>query len=148
MDHRVRTYNRSVRNHDPLLFVKRDNAGTCHLYRKKKVVDHFKYGDITYAHFKEVDDYIISLTDNWWHDGKPVEWGLEPLMRKIHQMDSWTNVNGFENFVKSRERAEQDKERMKRNEIRAHAADLRKDFAKATNDIVVRQETLDKNRDY
>lgn len=148
MDSRTRTVNRLVKSYDEALMARRDGKGVIHVYRKKPRAACFEHNGIQYVHVFNVDDYIFSLTDTWKHEGRPVERGLEPIWQKISELDSWRDDTGYDEFAKRRERAEADKKRMRRNEFRARAADARRDFAKATNDIVVRQEALDKNKNY
>jgi hypothetical protein len=138
MDGRVRSVNRILKAHDKDLFARRDGKGTIHIYRVKPRIESFMHNGVRYSYSVRGEDYVISLTDNWYYDGSPREWGLEPLQRKILQMDSWTNVGGFDRFAESRERHEKDQQRMRRNEVHARALDMRKDFARATNDYVVR----------
>lgn len=138
MDSRVRSVNRLVRDYDSKLLARRDAHGVIHIYRKSPRADSFKYDGVNYVHVFHVDEYIISLTNTWTHEGQPCEWGLEPIWRKFLQMDSWRDDQGFARFCESRERFKRDEERMQRNQIRALAADSRRDFAKATNDLVVR----------
>jgi DNA relaxase NicK len=51
-------------------------------------------------------------------------------------MDSWTDDTAYENFVKRRETKENWKKQSIKQDFRARAADLRSDFAKATNDYI------------
>ena len=50
-------------------------------------------------------------------------------------MDLWASHHSLKDMRERREREQRDKERQNKNEIRAKALDLRKDFAKAVNDI-------------
>ena len=138
MDARAQSVSRLVKEYDSKLLAKRDTHGVIHIYRKRPVSDHFTHEGITYVHVFHVDEYVVSLTDTWTHEGKPVEWGLEPIWQKFCQMDSWRDDSGFARFVESRERYHRDQHRMLKNDLRAKAADMRADFAKATNDFVVR----------
>lgn len=134
-----------LKAYDGDLLCKRDPNGVLHVMRiRPRIVGSFDYEGTTFHYSAPVEDYIISLTDNWGMDGKPVDWGLEPLLRKFRQMDSWRDDTGLDKFAKSRERFAEDKKRMDRNDLRAAAADCRRDFAKSTNDIVIRQQSLDK----
>lgn len=148
MDSRTRRLNEVMKAYDSKLMVKRNSKGVINVYRERAIADSFQHERITYVYVKPVYDLIVSLTDNWSDDGRPVDWGVEPLLAKFRQMDSWRDDTGYAKFCESRERYERDQERMRKNEIRARAADLRKDFAKATNDIVVKQESLDRRRNY
>lgn len=146
MDARVRSVDRLVREYDSKLLARRDAHGVIHIYRKRPIADSFTFQGINYVHVQHVDDYVISLTDTWTHEGRPVEWGLEPIWRKFLQMDSWRDDTGFAKFCESRERYERDKHRMLKNELRAKAADMRPEFAKATNDLVIRHGTKNTNQ--
>lgn len=146
MDARVRRINRLLKDYDSKLSAKRDAHGVIHVYRKRNIADTFRYEDKTYVHVHHVDEYVISLTDTWQHDGKSVDWGLEPIWRKFLQMDSWRDDTGYARFLESKARYERDKHRMLKNDLRAYAAEARKDFAKATQDLVVRHGTRNTNQ--
>lgn len=148
MDARTRRLNEILKGYDDRLCVRMGASGIRRVYRERPVANSFVYGGKSYVFVKTAYDWVISLTDDWSDEGRPVDWGIEPLWRKFLQMDSWRDDTGYERFVERRRRYEQDQERFRRNEFRARAADARKDFAKATNDIVVKQESLDTRRNY
>jgi len=78
---------------------------------------------------------ILALTEDWTGRTAPKDWGLEPIYQKLSSMDAWRDEQWLKKDQERREMRERDKERVRRNDIRARAADLRKDFARATNDI-------------
>lgn len=139
MESRLRYINEHLSNYDPALSAERDAQGVIRVFRKAPIMKYFEYKGMRFGALSDQKQHIISLTEDWTMTAKPVEWGIEPLMRKISALDAWRDDSGYENFVKRRQRAEADEARMKRNDIRALAADMRTDFAKATNDIVVRK---------
>lgn len=138
MDSRVRRINQLVKRYDGKLLAKRDHKGVVHIYRKSPIADTFQHEGISYVHVFHVDDYVVSLTDNWKHDGIAVDRGLDPIWAQLCRMDSWRDDGGYERFSKSRNRFKADQHRMLKNELRSRAADMRTDFAKATNDLVIR----------
>lgn len=142
MDYRVRRITKLVREYDPALKAKRDSNGTIHIFRSRPRMSHFEFNGQPYAHVQIVDDCILSLTDNWTVSGRGVERGLDPLMRKLTELDGWRDDTGYDKFAERRERQRLDQERMHRNNMKAAALDARRDFAKATNDITVRQDNL------
>lgn len=79
--------------------------------------------------------FIMALTDDWNLRGSPVDWGIEPIMMEIRSRDQWALEGEFERMRVRREKMESDRVRERRNQNRAVAADLRKEFARATNDI-------------
>jgi len=126
-----------LKEYDQDLFCQRD-ADTLHVYRKKpRVEGTFEYQGVTYAYAGVENQYIFSLTHNFKFGGRPVDWGIEPLREYLSEIDSWRDDTGYEKFVKARELNQKWKDESKTNEIRAIAADMRVDFAKATNDLVV-----------
>lgn len=138
MDARTRTLNKYVKRYDEDLIIRCDNAGVRHLYRKKPICSSFEYDGITYVHSHVIEQHIMSLTKTWKQGAPGVDWGIDPLMRKISEIDSWRDDTGYDEFCKRRELAEKYTKQSQKNELRAMAADMRVDFAKATNDIVTR----------
>lgn len=138
MDYKLYSVNKMVKRYDPKLWALRE-GGAIHIYRKQpRVRDSISYDGMTIGIVTDENQHICSLTHNWSFDGQPREWGLEPLWTNLQSMDSWRE-DGYEAFCKRRDRAEEIKKQSLKNDIRAKAADLRSDFAKATNDIVVRK---------
>lgn len=135
MDSRVKLLNRRVKEYDGDLFLRRDGGGKLHLYRKKPIVFWHSYRGQRLGAVVIKEQYIMSLTDNWKQDGVGVDWGTEPLLRRIREIDGHQNDLDYDEFCRRRENAERDRVRIRRNENRALAADARRDFAKATNDL-------------
>jgi len=98
-------------------------------------MDTFEWNGVVYAYSKPVDQFIMSFTEDWQEGSKPVDWGVEPLLERIQEIDSWRDDTGYQRFCERRERNERIKKQTLRNELRARAADMRVDFAKATNDL-------------
>lgn len=124
---------RAVKAYDPKLYVLKTPKGMLQVYREpEKSLGLFKpdaSGSIP------TPMLVICLTHNWKLDGTPVSWGIEPIMQQLRSMDSWGDSVSFEQMRERRERAERDEARQRTNEFRAIAADMRRDFARATNDI-------------
>lgn len=138
MDSRVNRLNKELRSYDRDLYIERDSFGAMHLYRKARRYKVFEYEGCPYAASYDQKQFIMSLTSDWQPGSKPVNWGIEPLMRRINEIDSWRDDTGLDEFQKRRELGEKWKKESHKQELRATAADMRKDFAKATNDIVIR----------
>lgn len=80
--------------------------------------------------------FIIALTDNWYLNGSPRNWGVDPVIRRLCEMDQWSKANSiYDDLKKERERKEELKQREWKNNVKALAYDFRKEFAKATNDV-------------
>ena len=139
MDARTFRIDSFVRQFDRKLYARRIN-GMIQIWREgeRSEVIPIEAEDQNYI-LRPNPQFILALTDNWKLSGNPVDHGLEPLGRMLRSMDAWNDDSYFDRMFKARERAEEDKSRARRNEFRAIAADSRRDFAKATNDIVVRK---------
>lgn len=135
MDARVSRITRELRNFDRRLFAHRRADGMIQIIRQADRLEASNYlqddPELTPLH----PQFIIALTDNWNTTGKPVEWGIEPIMNQLKSMDSWRNTRILDQLREKREREARDKERTQRNELRAQALDMRRDFARATNGI-------------
>lgn len=122
MSYRLKLLNRNLKSYDRELFAMTSNSvdteKTC-VFRKSR------FGPI----------FILALTDNWLAHGTPREWGLDPIMRKVSEMDSHRDSSMYDDFCKERDRKKESMMQSYRNDIKAAAYDLRKDFARATNDI-------------
>jgi|GEM_PF-4123806 len=134
MRRRLERINAEVKKHDVRLFAVRSPAGVIEIHRK---VDTRSASDLWSGSPSShvLSQFILALTPDWKQGGESVDWGLEPLMTEIRGRDSWRGNDLFQQMIEVRERIEQDRKRQERNEIRARAADVRKDFARATNNI-------------
>jgi hypothetical protein len=135
MDERVRALTREVKKLDAKLYAYRASNGMIQIHREGDRLEASDFNQSAPELARLNPQFILALTDTWTLQGQPVEWGLEPVLTRLREMDSWNSGFSYEAFTKERDRRNQDKERVKRNNIRAIASDLRKDFAKATNDI-------------
>lgn len=129
-----------LRHIDSGLYVAEAPSGGYAVYRKPDLNVASDYGQSC----AQINDewlsskFVLALTDDWRPGGKPVDWGIEPLVQRLKSMDSWSR-DIYREVVKTRKEQEETRARSQRNERRAIAADLRPDFAKATNDIVIRR---------
>jgi hypothetical protein len=86
--------------------------------------------------------FIFSLTDNWTAQGRPVDWGVEPVISRLRAMDLWNSGVTADDVLKQNEMVEEGKSRDLRNNIESFLLDFRRQFAKATDGI--NTSTLDK----
>ena len=84
--------------------------------------------------FRPDHHFVTALTDIWTIRGKPVDWGLEPIMKRLDSLDLWRRdiVSDIEEQERKREESNA-RDRMTKNE--AFLSDFRSQFAKATSDI-------------
>lgn len=134
MDPRLSRLDKELKNHDSKLFAIRLASGMIHVRRKASNVGDSDF-DIESGNSGPPSYFVCALSDNWSQLGNPVDWGIEPVLDRIKTMDLWASHHSLKDMRERREREQRDKERQNKNEIRAKALDLRKDFAKAVNDI-------------
>lgn len=134
MDFRLKRIDCELKKYDRCLYAVRSGSGMLQVHRK---AEHWSAADFVTTPTAEspYPQLILCLTDTWKYEGKPVEWGLEPLMREIRSRDGWAQALSFEQMLKNRENAERMKKESLQREMRARAYDVRRDFARATNDI-------------
>lgn len=121
------------------LYADRGPNGAVQVYRKATRYESYQFEGKTLTVSLPMPQLILHLTDNWLPSGKPVEWGIEPIGWKIRSMDSHRDDSYFEKMLNNREQEKQITETNRKNEFKAIAADMRRDFAKATNDVVMRK---------
>lgn len=119
---RVDEITRALRSYDPCLYAQNTHENRIDIYRKNRE-------SISPPHF------LFSLTDTWQTTGRPVEWGVEPLMNRIRAMDLWRDDQFVEKWIAQHEKAQESRDRDRRNSVEAFLYDFRSQFQKATNDI-------------
>ena len=119
---RVREITRAVASYDPCLYAQETCAGRIDIYRKNR--------DAMYP-----PHFLFALTDTWQPTGRPVDWGVEPLMNRIRAMDLWRDDTFVERWEANHEKLEQGKRRDFGNSVESFMYDFRRQFQRATNDI-------------
>lgn len=84
---------------------------------------------------RPLEQFILAVTDDWTLGGKPVEWGIEPILDQLKFMDSWRDDSYYDRMMRYRENEEKLKQRSKKNNLRALAMDSRRDIAKASDEL-------------
>ena len=139
MDTYVKRLTQEVKSYSKDLYADRSPNGNVQIYRRATRYESYEFQGKILTVSLPLPQLVLCLTDNWLPSGKPVEWGIEPLCSKIRAIDSHRDDSYFEKMVKQREEIDSTNKQSRRNEIRAIAADMRKDFAKATNDVSVQR---------
>lgn len=138
MDSYVRRLTKELKSYSRDLYAERSPNGGVQIYRKTTRYESYDFDGKTLTVAIPQAQLIVCLTDDWTMKGNPVEWGIEPVCWKIRSIDSHRDDSYFEKMLELREQSEKNKKRELSNNMKAIAADMRQDFAKATNDIVVR----------
>ena len=132
---RARRITRALQTYDSLLYAKND-CGTIRIYRKFKEVRREALNIYTPIFAVVRNDHLVmSLTDTWGSRGKPVDWGIEPIMARIKALDLWNSDNLSTKFFVDEDKEEISKRRDFRNNLESFLYDFRSQFARATNDV-------------
>lgn len=84
---------------------------------------------------KPADYYILSLTEDWSAKARSVEWGVEPIIARLREIDGH-NPDSFVNKMdEMHEKEKQSKDRDLKNKTEDFAKEFRKPFAKAFEGI-------------
>lgn len=148
MDAKVNNLTRALKRYDRDLYAER--ASDCELigvYRKVVRWETYHLDGSNLVFSRPSSEPVMFLTHNWKINGQPVDWGTEPLMARIRAFDGWNHDSVVEEVIAERESLAKNRQRAFRNELKARAADMRQEFAKAVNDINTSSlEMVDKRR--
>jgi hypothetical protein len=131
MDAKVESMTRALKSHDRDLFARRHSSGGIRVYRKTTRWDVYDFGTGVLRYSRPSLDFVLALTDTWTKQGTPVDWGIEPVLSRIKEIDHWRDDTLGDQIRQARERAAQIQEQSENNERLARAYDVRRDFAKA-----------------
>lgn len=136
MSHRARRITDAIKGYDYKLYAKMDADGIIRIYRQCKELQKVQAtSDVAVWNVIRNDHLVMSLTDTWGRNGKPVDWGILPIMARLRAMDLWNSENLATEFVKSEEKDEISRARAMRNSTEAFLYDFKDQFKKATSDI-------------
>lgn len=119
---RVKEITRALRQHDDCLYAQNTHGNRIDIYRKNREAIYPPH-------------YLFSLTDDWQRTGKPVPWGIEPLMARIRAMDLWRDDTFVEKWIEADEKRKASEDRAFKNNVESFLYDFRRQFARATNDV-------------
>lgn len=128
--------NQRLKKYDSLLYATKNPLGNICIMRKASNIE-FVCDDLPSL---PRDHFIFALTTNLQAHGDKIDLGWEKIYEILTEMDWQVRQREYEKMVKRRELKKELKKREFSNNVRGLAADIRKDFAKATNDIVVRED--------
>lgn len=130
----IRRINQELRFFDRKLYAEKSAHGVVKILRKGTHWESFEFEGNTLLYSRPNPHYVLSLTHNWSLEGQPVEWGIEPLLGRLREIDSH-NHDVLARIYEENEKRERLRKRAQSNELKAIAYDSRREFAKAVNDI-------------
>lgn len=130
---RVSRITQAIQGHAKDLFAKWHMEKIC-IFRKARRYEHFEYGGVNLVYAREEKQFVWSLTDNWSTDGRPVEWGIEPLLARLADHDLHRRDLAKE-YIQNYKKADESKLRNANNNIESFLYDFRSQFKKTFSDV-------------
>lgn len=127
--------NREIKKVDRDLVAKKTDTGKIDIFYKETLWESYSYKECKLVYSRPILKWAASLTHNWTYEGQPVDWGIDFVVNRLNEIRREQFEMWFDDMVKKRESDKRSKEQSRRNEFRALAADARREFAQATNDI-------------
>lgn len=112
-----------IRKHDPKLFCRSREGKLC-IYRESTRVETYYLDDNVILHsVRSAPHFVMALTDSWKFDGEAVDWGLEPILARLRDMDLWNR-----DLVSEMEKKHDEHEQKKLRELRNNSEDFLYEF--------------------
>ncbi len=131
---RAQAINRELKYLDKELYAVKADTGLVHIFRKGVRWESFDFGNDRLSFSRPSPHHILTLTHNWSASGRPVEWGIEPLLARLKEIDNH-NHDVLARIWEENEKKESLRKRAKSNDLKAMAYDVRRDFAKSVNEV-------------
>lgn len=125
-----------IKSHDYKLFCKGNREGKLCVFREGTRTETYDVEGKTVHFVRSAPHFIFALTHNWLHDGESVDWGIEPILKRLRDMDLW-HKDVLTEITDHNEKVTKSNVRAKENEIEAFLYEWRDHFKKHTNDINV-----------
>lgn len=134
-DSRTRVLTKHLRRYDDKLYAKREQTGAIHVYRDGVGFYPFEWNGLNFKASFPSPDFVLALTDNWTVRGRPIEWGIEPLLHRIQKIDGWRNDHMADKLIEGYERRDMQKKKDLHNQNEAFFGDHHRQFKKAFSEI-------------
>lgn len=131
---RAHRITQELSKYDSALFARKEQ-GMMKIFRRTQRIEWLEFEGDTVGFLKEDPYFVCALTHNWTVTGKPVDWGLEPISKKIRESDLWKRDSLADELIASYEKQAESNARHTRNETEAFLSDFRPQFARTFNDV-------------
>lgn len=133
-----------LKEHDRALFAQKHD-GVIHVFRKTTRIESCGWNGGTLLYTRDDKAHVLSLTDDWSIRGKPVDWGTEPVMSRLREIDGW-NRHLFDEMLEQHQAVDSQKDRRFKSNNEDFLKDFRPQFARAYNEFSVGQLKHDNRR--
>lgn len=131
---RTERISRVVKTYDPLLYCEKSGDGKLCIYRKSKRIETYFIDGQSIQFVRPAPFFVCALTHNWKMDGRPVDWGIEPILARLNAIDLWKR-DLAEESIKNELAGYEAKDREFSNSVESFLYEFRSQFAKTFNDV-------------
>ncbi len=135
MEARARVLSKHLREYDSKLYAK-FRYGRIDVFRKGERYVAYDFDGETILAPVENDWYVMSLTHDWNINGRPVDWGVEPLLARLRAIDLHRRDLASE-MERAEEKLSASKDRTMDNNLEAFWKDNRRAWAKNFEHTIV-----------
>lgn len=132
---RVDVVSNFVKRFDSKLYCEKNEEGKPCIYRKSHRVETYDVDGVTIDFIRPSPHFVFSLTDTWNLNGEVVDRGLEQIRDRLISIDLW-NRDLAKEIEERDEKNRESRERSLDNHIESYLLDHRKEFARASNDVL------------
>lgn len=131
---RAEQITKAVKSYDSKLYCEKSREGKLCVYRRGSRIEPYDIDGLAINFVRPAPHFVFALTHDWKLAGRPVDWGVLPIMNRLKAIDLWQR-DLAEESIKSVERASESYQRDMGNSIESFLYDFRSSFKKATADI-------------
>ena len=117
-----------------------DREGKLCIFRKGSRIESYDVDGVTIDFVRPAPHFVFALTDDWSTNGIPVDHGLEPILDRLKTIDLHKRDLVAE-IQRNQEERDASNERALSNHVESYLLDKRKEFARATNDVLTHSMT-------
>ena len=129
---RIETF---LKRYDPKLFVECRDGKLC-VFREGQRIESYEVEGKTIGFVRPAPYLIFALTKDWTLYTESVDWGIEPIMRKLKFGDLWNGRDVASEIIEQEEKRKESTNRTIDNHMEAYLKDIRREYARCTSDIL------------
>lgn len=138
---------REIQMLDRDLYCEKDGRGVHHIMRRGFTQDSYEMNNAVIRFILPMPRHITSLTNNWSVSGHGVDWGLEPIIKKLREIDGHNSKSIVNQLEKQMEHMDQDKKRDMKNKTEDFLYDFHGKFKSTFSDVnTSNMQKIDKRR--
>lgn len=123
-----------LKTHDYKLYCEKNGEGTLCVFREGHSTESYALNNDVLTVVRPTPDFVFALTDTWKAQGRAVDWGLEPIMARIKEIDLWKRDIAAE-LSEQYDKNKLSKKRDFKNRAESFLFDYRSQFARTFNDV-------------